>query len=290
MRDPQAGIFQPDTTHHHLLEYRLTRGTTGDALREALRGLHAPLPFQAPEDGPWCVIAFGPEGLRTLGLKVPLSPFAALDGPRAAMPSTQRDVFVWVHGGSAGPVHDRARSLHAGLGGIATLELEERGFVYHDSRDLSGFVDGSGNPKGDEARAAALVADGPQAGGAYVLSQRWVHDLAAFEAVPVDEQERMIGRTKPDSVEFDGDRMPADAHVARTDVSEAKIFRRSMPIGGVAEHGLYFLAFGCDTERFDLLLRRMLGLSEDGITDRLFEFTQPRTGSLWFAPPAEELA
>lgn len=290
MPDPQPGIFHPDTTHHHLLEYRLSEGTTSAALRQALQGLHAPLPFDDPAGGPACVVAFGPAGLTALGLDVALSPFPDLAGPKASMPSTQRDVFVWVHGQSAGPVHDRARLLHEGLAEVASLELEERGFVYHDSRDLSGFVDGSGNPKGDKARAAALLADGPLAGGSYVLSQRWVHDLAAFEAHSIEEQERMIGRTKSDSIEFEGDRMPDDAHVARTDVSEAKIFRRSMPIGGVAEHGLYFLAFGCDTERFDLLLRRMLGLTEDGITDRLFEFTRPTTGSLWFAPPAEKLA
>ncbi len=290
MAEPQAGIFHTGTTHHHVLEYRLGADADGDRLRAAVRSLHDELPFGiASADVPG-LVAFGPEGLARLGLDVPLAPLAGLEGPSAAMPSTQRDLFVWVQGDAAGPVHDRALRIHRALDGLARLELEERAFVYHDSRDLSGFVDGSGNPKGDAARDAALVADGPHAAGSYVLSQRWVHDLAHWARIPEAEQERMIGRTKPDSIEFGEDRMPPDAHVARTDVASAKIFRRSVPIGGVAEHGLYFLAFGCDPARFDLLMRRMVGLADDGITDRLFEFTRPTSGSLWFAPSADALA
>ncbi len=100
----------------------------------------------------------------------------------------------------------------------------------------------------------------------------------------------MIGRTKPDSVELSADDMPPDAHVARTDVSSAKIYRRSAPYGTAREHGLYFIAFACELARFDLLLARMFGTSGDGRADHLLDFTQPVTGSYWYAPSAAELA
>ncbi len=141
----------------------------------------------------------------------------------------------------------------------------------------------------------ALVPQGqPGAGGAFVLSQKWVHDLEAFGALPVAEQERVIGRSKADSIELEGAAMPADSHVSRSDVTldgvAQKIYRRSTPFGGVAEHGLYFLAFSCELSRFEVQLRRMFGVSGDGLHDRLMAFSRPLTGSYWFAPAEDDLA
>ncbi len=104
----------------------------------------------------------------------------------------------------------------------------------------------------------------PGAGGAFVLSQKWVHDLEAFRALPIPEQECVIGRTKADSIELEGAAMPATSHVSRTDVKvdgvAQKIYRRSTPFGGAAELGLYFLAFACElprvVDRYVLLLNR----------------------------------
>jgi putative iron-dependent peroxidase len=120
------------------------------------------------------------------------------------------------------------------------------------------------------------------------MRARPVHDLEAFNAVPIEEQEQIIGRTKPDSVELTGDAMPPDSHVSRTDAKiggvAQEIYRRSVPYGRAEEHGLYFLAFSCERTRFDILLSRMFGTADDGIHDRLTEFSQPVTGSYWFAP------
>jgi putative iron-dependent peroxidase len=186
---------------------------------------------------------------------------------------------------------DAGLAIHRAMAGVATLGLDEKGFKYHDSRDLTGFIDGTANPKEEAARAAALVSDdAPGAGGSFVLTQRWVHDLDAFESLPVADQERVIGRTKPDSIELEGDDMPPDSHVSRTDVSSAKIYRRSAPFGSVAEKGLYFLAFACDIDRFDLLLRRMYGVTDGSIRDRLTVYSRPVTGSYWFAPSEEALS
>ncbi len=108
------------------------------------------------------------------------------------------------------------------------------------------------------------------------------------------EQERVIGRTKPDSIELEGDAMPPDSHVARTDVAvdgeAVKIYRRSAPFGTVAEKGLYVLAFAAAPKRFDILLGRMFGTWEDGIRDRLTDYSRPISGAYWLAPSEAALA
>ncbi|MCB9905287.1 MAG: Dyp-type peroxidase [Planctomycetes bacterium] len=174
------------------------------------------------------------------------------------------------------------------------LRLEEPGFVFRDQRDLSGFVDGSANDEGEDRFPVALVPAGEAcAGGSYVLGMRWIHDLPRLHALSVAEQERVFGRTKADSVEFSDDEMPPDAHVARTDRErngvKQKLYRRSAPIGSVDAHGLYFLAFSCDPSRFEFLLESMYGV-DGGPTDRLLQFSKPTTGSLFFAPSADELS
>ncbi len=83
--------------------------------------------------------------------------------------------------------------------------------------------------------------------------------------------------------------MPPESHVSRTDVSSAKIYRRSAPFGSVAENGLYFLVFACAIERFDLLLGRMFGVADNAICDRLTVYSRPVTGAYWFAPSEDEL-
>jgi putative iron-dependent peroxidase len=120
-----------------------------------------------------------------------------------------------------------------------------------------------------------------------VIAQRWVHDLGAFHALAVEDQERVFGRSKPDSVEMDDDTKPANAHIARVEIDidgeEAEIYRRSTPYGNLGEHGLYFLGFSRELRRFEIMLHNMFGLG-DGPRDRLTDFTRPVTGSFFFAP------
>ncbi len=296
---PQAGIFQEGHRYHHFLEYALPPGVPASALAEACAAARGDR--GARGKGP-VVVAFGarlwgeiasadspgdmPEGLRD---------FAAIEGAGSLLaPATQRDLLFWVQGEGRDDVLDRALALNRALGAAAHLELDLTGFTYRDSRDLTGFIDGTANPKDAERHDVALVPQGrPGAGGTFVLSQKWVHDLEAFGALAVAEQERVIGRTKADSIELEGAAMPADSHVSRTDVKldgvAQKIYRRSTPFGGIAEHGLYFLAFATELSRFEVLLRRMLGVSEDGLPDRLMAFSRPVTGSYWFAPSEDAL-
>ena len=278
MSTPQPGIFAAARPFQLALEFR-ARWLAAAALARTRRAL-------AGEDH---VLALGAGVYRRLGGAADTADLEPIVG----LANTPRDVLVWIQSPSRDRQFDAARAVDAALG--AECMLEVAGFVYRDSRDLTGFIDGTANPKDDAARrATALVPDGePGAGGSHVLTQRWRHDLDEFQALPVAAQERVIGRTKADSVELTGDAMAADSHVSRTDAKRGGVaqtlWRRSFPWGGAMTQGLYFLAFSCDAARYGFLLRRMVGEAEDGVRDRLMRYSSSLTGALWFAPSVEEL-
>ncbi|MDP6951751.1 MAG: Dyp-type peroxidase [Alphaproteobacteria bacterium] len=280
---PQYGIFAAGQSHQVALEFLLSQNVEDDAVRAALSNLAL--------DG--CVLALEPVLHRRLsGQSVEgLVPFEAIEGSDGKVaPATQGDVLVWLQASERDTLFDAARAAAGALAPVATLALECTGFRYHDSRDLTGFIDGTANPTGALARQTALDTDG----GAHVLTQKWVHDLPAFEALPISAQEEVIGRTKADSVELTGDAMPADSHVSRTDVAvdgePQRIYRRSFPYGSLSEHGLFVLAFASDATRFRLMLARMFGVAGDGVRDRLTDFSKPVSGAYWYAPGANALA
>ena len=140
----------------------------------------------------------------------------------------------------------------------------------------------------------ALVPDDqPGRGGAFALTMRWVHNLEAFGRLSIQDQERVIGRTKLDSVELDDKAKPATAHIARVTIEEngeeLQLYRRSVPYGTVDEHGLFFVAFSADPSRFDKMLARMFGTGGDPRRDHLTDFTRPVSGAYYFAPSLEAL-
>ena len=126
------------------------------------------------------------------------------------------------------------------------------------------------------------------------MTQRWLHDLPAFHSLDVEEQERVIGRTKKSSIELDEEHMPSDSHVSRTEIkregSEVEIYRRSTPTGYLSDAGLYFLAFSADLRRFTWILESMFGKTEDSICDHLLTYSKPLTGSFYFAPNMQALS
>ncbi len=286
MQEPQDGIFDESGEYHHYLEYATGSDSDTSEICSALAAFVRDDRSLAVKT----VLAFGAEFWGKLSADAPggLCPFE----PLGAAPSTQRDIWIWLQGDRPDLNLDAAMKAHHHLGAVAELELELTGFSYHGNRDLIGFVDGTANPKDREAKEAAALIPGGN-GGAFVLTQKWVHDLDAFNALELAEQEAVVGRTKEDDVELEGDAMPATSHVSRTDVSEdgvgLKIYRRSSPYGTVTEKGLYFVAFACDIRRFDVQLRRMFGLTEDGLIDRITEFSTAVTGAYWYAPGQAEL-
>ena len=292
MARPQPGIFAQGTRSHYHLEFDLRPGAADDAVVAALHGLREP---SVTAGGSNIVVGFGADLWRRLqpdDAPAELASFTAIEGDGRRAPATQHDVWVWAHGTGEDVELDVARAVVAVMSPVATLAAEQPCFVYRDSRDLTGFIDGTENPPVEEAFDVALVPDGePGAGGAFVLAQKWVHDLTAFHAQPQPEQEGTIGRTKPDSVERDD--KPPTAHISRVvieeDGEELEIYRRSVPYGRVEELGLYFIAFSADRSRFTKMLANMFGTSGDGLHDRLTDFTTPTTGSFFFAPSLDAL-
>jgi len=294
MSEPQAGIFVEGATSHFFLEYQLIEGLSEQQLRSTLATAIA-LPLSDEVNSVW---AFGADCWQQLApASVPktLKPFAAIGSGQRLAPATQHSILLWLHGNNHSANFDAAMAISSALAAVASLCLEKIGFLYKDSRDLSGFIDGTENPKGRGQQLVALISEGEVgAGGSFVMSQQWIHNLASFHALSQSQQEEVIGRTKPDSIELDDERMPENSHVSRSDVKingEAqKLYRRSVPYGGVLEHGLYFLAFSCDIQRFDRILASMFGCTDDGIHDHLTDFSTPVSGSYWFAPSAAELS
>jgi len=294
---PQFGIFAQGTIAHAFLEWDLRPDIDLNEAARVLGRLRGPT---VSAGGVNLVLAFSSELWRALAPEqVPegLGPFqriGTLGGHHA--PATQHDLWLWINGSSSDVVFEHTRAAAQAIHEVAELASEQAAFVHRDSQDLTGFLDGTANPTLVEAPAAALVPDGqPGAGGSHVLAMRWVHNLEAFESLPVSEQERVIGRTKASSIELEGDAKPPTAHISRVEIEDAAgnelpIYRRSVPYGTVAEHGLYFVAFSADRSRFDIMLARMFGTDGDGRHDRLTDFSRPVTGAYYYAPPLNLLA
>ncbi|OAN49665.1 peroxidase [Paramagnetospirillum marisnigri] len=243
-------------------------------------------------------VAIGAEAWpRLMGPKRPagLVPFAPLaDGDRFA-PATPADLFVHIHS----PRHDAnfalARRLMARLGSGATVAEEIHGFKHKGGRDLTGFVDGTENPKGEDRPEVALVGDEDAdfRGGSHVSIQRWVHGLTQWEGLPVPQQEGIIGRTKETDEELDDSVKPPSAHIARVvieeDGEELEILRHSLPYGTTSDSGLYFVAYGRDPATFRKMLDAMVVADADGNYDRLMDFSRPVTGAAFFAPSKDLL-
>ncbi len=288
---PQFGIFAQGTPAHEFLEFDLRPDVDLDKVADRIIELRAPA---VSAGGVNLVLAFGPDLWRRLVPGeaptdlAPFTPLGSVGGHHA--PATQHDLWLWINGGSADVVFEHADAAVRTLDTLFEVALDQPGFVHRDSRDLTGFIDGTANPMLLEAPRAALVPDGrPGAGGSHVVAMRWVHDLESFEHLPIDAQERVFGRTKPDSIEFVGARLSPDAHIARVQIEddageELQIYRRSVPYGTTQEHGLYFVAFSADTDRFARMLKRMFGPSDDGLHDRLADFSRPNSGGYYFAP------
>ncbi len=221
-----------------------------------------------------------------------LEPVVGPDG--FTMPATPHDVWIWIAGGDRGAVFDAAQHAVEALRPVTRPASEIGGWVYQHDRDLTGFIDGTENPKPFEAATVVPVPTGrPGAGSSVLLYQLWQHDSAKWLSEPTRTQEQAMGRTKADSVELAESVMPADSHVSRTvvevDGEEQHIFRRNVAFGGVSEHGTVFVGFSHDQWRMAEMLRRMAGVG-DGIRCALTRYVTPTTGAYYTIPSVEALA
>lgn len=279
----QPGILQPIPAQGRYLTCQLRVGTDP---RDVLRAL------VARTDGEATVVGLGESLVRELGASVPgLKSFCGIDGARTKLPATPADLWLWLRGSDRGELLIRSRHLSALLAPAFDVADITDAFSHRTNRDLTGYEDGTENPKGDAAIEAALLPEsaGALAGSSFVAVQRWRHHLGRFEAMTRQQQDLAIGRERDSNKEIED--APASAHVKRTAQEdfepEAFVLRRSMPWADGNEGGLVFTAFGRSFYAFEAQLRRMSG-AEDGIIDGLYSFTQPETGAYFWCPPVRD--
>lgn len=302
MNQPQSGVVpEPGPSAHFLVlsATDLPRDARRIVAKLATLGeLEGEVAALVPDAGLRSVVSFGFDLWNRVSPGArprELAPFEPIGAGALVAPATGGDVLLHVHANRPDVTFELARRVRGSLGDLVHPLDEVAGFRYLDGRDLTGFIDGTENPAGEERAAAALIGDEDPgfAGGSYVTAHRFVHDLARWNALATEEQERIIGRTKPDSRELDDEVRPATSHVSRVvieeDGEELQILRHSFPYGTTREHGLFFIAYGRRLATFGKMLRRMYGTSGDGVHDRLMEFTRAVSGGYFFAPSVERL-
>jgi len=281
----QPGILAPVPRVGRYLFFSVAQA---DAVPEGLALL------SSVADGNMVVVGLGPlavaaasGGAAATGI-AGLHEFRPIDSPGARVPATPTALFCWLRGDDTGDLVHLTLHLENLLAPGFHLDRAIDAFKHDIGRDLTGYEDGTENPKGRAALAAALVhgAGAARDGGSLVAVQQWVHDFAAFEALDPPTQDDIVGRRRSDNVELAD--APASAHVKRTAqesfAPEAFVLRRSMPWVTGSKAGLMFVAFGKSFDAFEAQMRRMAGL-DDGIVDGMFRISKPVTGAHFWCPP-----
>ena len=283
MTSPQSGILADVPKLARYISFSIVPDSNPAAVIQELPGII---------DGESCVVGLGAPSVTALDATIPgLSVFPNLSGKGVVTPSTQSALWCWLRGDDRGDLIHQTLKLQNQLAAAFEIDDVVDAFQYADSRDLTGYEDGTENPVGDKARDVAIVQNTGNGidGSSFVAVQQWVHDLDHFNTFTQDEQDNIIGRRKSDNVEFDGS--PNSAHVKRTAQEsfdpEAFIVRRSMPWCDASDEGLVFVAFGHSFAAFEAQLKRMMGM-EDGIVDGLFRFTRPISGAYYWCPPMKD--
>jgi len=257
--------------------------------------------FRVPGDDLVCVAAIGSQAWDRLFAgprPAELHPFRELAGERHHAVSTPGDLLFHIRHERMDLCFEFASQALTRLAGAVTVVDETHGFRFFDERDLLGFVDGTENPEGAAAASAALIgaADSGFAGGSYVIVQKYLHDMNAWNALSTEDQERVIGRSKLSDIEMPDDVKPANSHVAVNtiedpDGTQQQILRANMPFGelGRGEFGTYYIAYAATPSVTELMLTHMFIGNPPGNTDRILDFSTAVTGSLFFAPSADFL-
>ncbi len=253
--------------------------------------------FRDLEAGLSCVVGFGSEAWdRIFGQprQAELHPFREIrSGSRHAV-STPGDLLFHIRAKRMDLSFELATQITARLGNTVSAVDEVQGFRYFDDRDLLGFVDGTENPRGAAAADAVVIADEDAdfAGGSYVIIQKYLHDLGAWNGISTEAQERIIGRTKLADIELDDSVKPTSAHSALTTIvengKEIKILRDNMPFGrpGYGEFGTYFIGYSRSPRTIEQMLENMFIGLPPGNYDRILDFSRAVTGNLFFVPSA----
>ncbi len=307
-------VSQTVTARSQAVDARLTRAAiflvvslgAGAGAEVTVRGLCADLSslvrgvgFRAADGGLSCIMGIGSEVWpRLFGTPRPkdLHPFREIRGVHHA-PSTPGDLLFHIRAARMDLCFELAAQIMARLAGAASVTDEVHGFRYFDDRDLLGFVDGTENPVAQAAVDATVI--GPEdpafTGGSYVITQKYLHDMDKWNAIPVERQEKIVGRQKLSDVELAEADKPSFAHNVLTNIEEngeqLQILRDNMPFGevGKGEFGTYFIGYARSPGRIERMLDNMFIGQPPGNYDRLLDVSRAVTGSLFFVPSADFL-
>jgi porphyrinogen peroxidase len=288
----RAAIFLVVTVKPGPQNYATVNSFCGD-----LAGLIRAVEFRDIDAGLTCIVSFGSEVWdRLFGTARPaeLHPFREFRAGNRHAVATPGDILFHIRAGRLDICFELATQIMERIGDAVSVADEVQGFRYFEDRDLIGFVDGTENPRGAVALESALVGDEDAAfaGGSYVLVQKYLHDMKAWNSLSTEAQELIIGRKKLTDIELDDATKPASAHSALTvieeDGKELKILRDNMPFGnpGRGEFGTYFIGYSRTPRVTELMLENMFVGRPPGNYDRLLDFSQAVTGGLFFAPSA----
>jgi putative iron-dependent peroxidase len=282
MTTSQPGILAPIAASGRYVTLSLSTEVAPRDVLDRLRRLRI-------DDG--LVAGIGEPFVRGLGKALPgLRAFPSLWGPAGRIPSSQAALFLHTRSDDHGDSLRAMRRALAALGEGVRIEEDVAGFRHGTGRDLSGYEDGTENPRGEAAAAAAMIAGAGAGldGGSFVAVQRWIHDLAALERLDPRARDELVGRSLETNEELAA--APARAHTRRAQQEgfdpPAFMVRRSMAYGTVREHGLYFVAYVARLDTFERVLTRMVGM-EDGVVDGLFQFSRAASGGYYWCPPIE---
>jgi putative iron-dependent peroxidase len=281
---------------------------TGDAamqtVRDVLGGLDdliKTVNFRDMRASLVCTAAIGArvwDDLTRLPRPAELHAFRPIAGAARTAPATAGDLLFHIRANATDLCFEFERLLLAALGDAVGVADETIGFRYFDARDLLGFVDGTANPIGRALPAATIVGDEDplHAGGSYVVTQKYLHDVTAWQGLTIEEQQAVIGRTKVDNVELADAESGQKSHKTLTTIEDERgehdILRDNMPFGSPAagEFGTYFLGYTRHLWVIERMLQRMFIGDPPGLHDRLLDVSTPVTGTVFFAPSAETLS
>lgn len=251
-----------------------------------------------PDTGAICVMGIGYDAWLRLGLPVPLpkelANFVPIAGEKHTAVATRGDLHFHFKGSTSSICYDMAAAVAQMLDPVAVSVEEVHGFRYWDGRSILGFVDGTENPQGEKRAFFGLVGDDDPVykGGSYLFVQKYIHDLKAFKALTVEDQEKVFGRSKENDIEMPDDQKPSNSHIALANVGDdRKIIRDNLPFGNMStnEMGTYFIAYASTFSTVKMMLDNMFIGSPEGNYDRLLDFSTPKTGTLFFVPSASFL-
>ncbi|MBX3252566.1 MAG: Dyp-type peroxidase [Chitinophagaceae bacterium] len=246
-----------------------------------------------------CVLGIGYEAWLKLSLPQPLPKelknFEPVIGDKHTAVATRGDLHFHIRADEKSLAYDMSAAISGFMKEIAGCVVEVQGFRYWDSRSILGFVDGTENPHGTDREHFAVMGeqDAAYKGGSYLFVQKYIHNLDAWKSLPVEEQEKVMGRTKDNDIEMTDDVKPPNSHIALANVGDDfKVVRDNMPFGNIAtnEMGTYFICYASTFTTVQKMLTNMFIGNPPGNYDRILDFSTAKTGTLFFVPSMDMLS